>query len=75
MEKEIEEEDIQMKFIIRARDGFTRRLFQFGWDAAVDVGRGKEPRRISAFVDGPYGSPPDAGDYHSVVLIAGELFT
>ena len=71
VERAIEDEDVQMKFIIRARDGFTRRLFQFGWDTAVDVGRGKDPRDIVAYVDGPYGTPPDVGGYHSVVLIAG----
>ena len=59
-----ENESIFMRFIVHPRNGFTRRLREF----AEDVGSGGP---ISAFVDGPYGCPPDISAYEKVVLIAG----
>ncbi|KIJ37403.1 hypothetical protein M422DRAFT_177959, partial [Sphaerobolus stellatus SS14] len=50
-------------FLIKARNGFTKRLKDF-----VDV-RGISS--VSAFVDGPYGCPPDLSHAETVVLIAG----
>lgn len=56
----------KLVFIIRAREGFTQRLMQYAESAAPDA-------RFSAYVDGPYGSPPDLGSYSTVVLIAGSF--
>ncbi|KAG8747491.1 hypothetical protein FRC10_000627 [Ceratobasidium sp. 414] len=48
-------------FIIRARDGFTRRLLE-----------ASETRRsIPVYVDGPYGTPPSLSHYSTCVFFAG----
>ena len=52
-------------FIIRARNGFTSRLRDY---AAANPGT-----YVPAFVDGPYGSPPDLRQYSTCVLIAGNF--
>lgn len=59
-----ESESIFMRFIVHPRNGFTRRLREF----SEDISAGGQ---ISAFVDGPYGCPPDISAYEKVVLIAG----
>ncbi|PPQ65217.1 hypothetical protein CVT26_000194 [Gymnopilus dilepis] len=50
-------------FLIRGRGGFTRRLREH---AARDHGS-----RVPAFIDGPYGCPPDLRSYTTCILIAG----
>ncbi|KDR83594.1 hypothetical protein GALMADRAFT_219415 [Galerina marginata CBS 339.88] len=50
-------------FLIRGRSGFTRRLREH---AAKDSGS-----RVPAFLDGPYGCPPDLRSFTTCVLIAG----
>ncbi|EJD06301.1 uncharacterized protein FOMMEDRAFT_138344 [Fomitiporia mediterranea MF3/22] len=59
-----EEDELEMKFIIRVRDGFTRRLHGFAVSAGGSCA-------VSAFVDGPYGDPPNVYFYPNVVLVAG----
>jgi ferric-chelate reductase len=53
-------------FLIRGRSGFTRRLRQH---ATNDHGS-----RVPAFVDGPYGCPPDLTTFSTCILIAGLFF-
>lgn len=52
-----------VEFVIAARDGFTRRLFE----AACE----KPGRRVRVGVDGGYGAGPDVGGFERVVLFAG----
>lgn len=49
-------------FLIRTRSGFTRQLRAF-----AESGESK----IAAYVDGPYGSPPNLHRYSTCVLVAG----
>jgi ferric-chelate reductase len=49
-------------FIIRARGGFTSRLMALAR---------KGPSSVPAFMDGPYGMPPDLSGFSTVVLVAG----
>ncbi|KAF8607662.1 hypothetical protein BDV93DRAFT_603451 [Ceratobasidium sp. AG-I] len=48
-------------FIIRARDGFTKRLLE-----ASD-----KRQTIPVYVDGPYGAPPSLSHYTTCILFAG----
>ncbi|PPQ99070.1 hypothetical protein CVT24_003630 [Panaeolus cyanescens] len=50
-------------FLIRGREGFTRRLREH---AVTSPGS-----RVSAFLDGPYGCPPDLSQFTTCVLVAG----
>jgi ferric-chelate reductase len=50
-------------FIVRAREGFTARLL-----ALAKKGAGSVP----AYMDGPYGLPPDLTSFSTVILVAGE---
>ena len=52
-----------MVFLIRARGGFTGRLRDHA--AANGV------CRVPAFIDGPYGCPPDLTKFSTCILIAG----
>jgi ferric-chelate reductase len=54
----------ELVFIVRTRGGFTRRLRE-----RVRGGMSK----ATAFVDGPYGAPPDLSEYSTCVLFAGEF--
>lgn len=53
-------------FLIRGRSGFTQRLRQH---ASIDHGS-----RVPAFLDGPYGCPPDLTRYSTCVLLAGLFY-
>lgn len=66
---EYEGEEIKMVFVIRVRDGMTRRLAEYT-TSRMDVENERVPLRV--WVDGPYGQPPDHGEFATVVLIAGE---
>ncbi|KAL5526202.1 hypothetical protein ACEPAG_7541 [Sanghuangporus baumii] len=59
-----EDSQLQIKFMIRVRTGFTRRLHEH----AVRSGG---TCTISAYVDGPYGNPPAVHTYPNAILIAG----
>lgn len=50
-------------FLVRGRNGFTGRLRDY---AAKNHGS-----TVPAFIDGPYGCPPDLTQYSSCILIAG----
>lgn len=52
-----------MEFVVNARDGFTRDLHEY---AAAKPGA-----KLTASVDGPYGTFPDPITFDKVVLIAG----
>ncbi|KAH9850710.1 ferric reductase NAD binding domain-containing protein [Lenzites betulinus] len=52
-----------VSFIIRGRSGFTGRLKEH----AERTGES----RVAAFVDGPYGCPPDLSKYNTCILVAG----
>ncbi|KZO98142.1 hypothetical protein CALVIDRAFT_512747 [Calocera viscosa TUFC12733] len=54
----------ELVFLVRARDGFTRRLM------ARALKEGGECD-VTALVDGAYGAPPRLEEYQTVVLIAG----
>ncbi|GJJ08730.1 hypothetical protein Clacol_002949 [Clathrus columnatus] len=56
----------ELWFIIRAKDGFTRRLVQWATQSQATA-----PRLPITFVDGPYGNPPDVDAFKNVILIAG----
>ncbi|KAI5118220.1 hypothetical protein M0805_000716, partial [Coniferiporia weirii] len=57
-------DESELKFIIRTRHGFTRRLH----DHAARAGG---TCQISTFIDGPYGEPPALHTYPTFVLVAG----
>jgi len=50
-------------FLIRGRSGFTQRL--------RDLASNDHGCRVPAFLDGPYGCPPDLRQFSTCVLIAG----
>ncbi|CAA7259897.1 unnamed protein product [Cyclocybe aegerita] len=50
-------------FLIRGRSGFTERLRQHAKE--------KHGSRVPAFMDGPYGCPPDLRHYTTCILVAG----
>ena len=54
-----------LKFVIRVREGFTKRLRDY-------AKRRSGGCTVTAFVDGPYGIPPDLRLKDTVVLIAGK---
>lgn len=56
-----DEKDVS--FIIRGRTGFTGRLRQHA--------NAKGGSAVPAFIDGPYGCPPDLTSYSTCILIAG----
>lgn len=58
----------ELLFIIRAKDGFTRRLLNLAKAAG-----GRAAQLPLTLVDGPYGVPPDVDAFRHVVLIAGEF--
>lgn len=55
---------LEIKFIIRVRSGFTKRLHEHAVRAGGTCS-------VSAYVDGPYGNPPAVYTYPNVILIAG----
>ena len=61
-EKGSTEKDVS--FIIRGRNGFTGRLKEH---AIQNAGQSTVP----AYIDGPYGCPPDLTQYSTCILIAG----
>lgn len=52
-------------FIVRGRNGFTGRLREHAQHSGES--------RVAAFVDGPYGCPPDLSKYSTCVLVAGKF--
>jgi len=52
-------------FIVRARDGFTKRLLSHIQK------EGKRKSTVECAVEGPYGCPPSLGHFSTAVLIAG----
>ncbi|KAJ2930191.1 hypothetical protein H1R20_g6887, partial [Candolleomyces eurysporus] len=58
---ESQEQDVV--FLIRSRGGLTRRLKEF----TDKSGTGS----VAAYIDGPYGCPPDLHQYTTCVLVAG----
>jgi len=60
-EKEKEVQDVV--FLIRGRNGFTKRLREH---AAAN-----SESRVPAYLDGPYGCPPDLTQYSTCILVAG----
>ncbi|KAI5117834.1 hypothetical protein M0805_003311 [Coniferiporia weirii] len=65
--------EVDLKLIIRARTGFTRRLYDYTVRASSEAPLSNEALecRVSAYIDGPYGSPPSVNTYPNVILIAG----
>lgn len=57
--------ELEMLFIVQARDGFTSRLLH----QTIATG-GK--MSVSTYINGPYGSPPDMFAYEKTILVAGE---
>ncbi|KAJ7837438.1 ferric reductase NAD binding domain-containing protein [Mycena leptocephala] len=58
----------QLKFILRVREGFTKRLVD---SVLANPDSNGVSRSFKAFVDGPYSSPPDMGGFETAVLICG----
>ncbi|GJJ07267.1 hypothetical protein Clacol_001467 [Clathrus columnatus] len=56
------EEGSKLVFIIKARDGLTRRLRDYAT---------KNSDPVNVFVDGPYGCPPDFNTSSTAILFAG----
>ena len=52
-------------FLIRGRTGFTGRLREFASRNGIC--------RVPAFVDGPYGCPPNLSNFSTCILVAGEF--
>ena len=62
-----DEKSKKLVWIIRARDGFTKRLKDY---ALAKNGMATAP----VFMDGPYGAPQDITPYSTCVFIAGASF-
>lgn len=56
-------EERDVSFIIRGREGFTGRLREHAKNGKTAT--------VPAFVDGPYGCPPDLTRYSTSILVAG----
>ena len=54
----------ELVFLIRAQGGFTARLRELAT-------RKGAPSSVPAYIDGPYGNPPDLKGFSTCVLIAG----
>lgn len=52
-----------MIFIIRGREGFTSKLREHA--------KNGKATSVPAFVDGPYGYPPDLTQYSTAILVSG----
>ncbi|KAI0055998.1 hypothetical protein BV25DRAFT_1660362 [Artomyces pyxidatus] len=48
-------------FVVKAREGFTKRLNEIA----------KKDGSLKIFIDGPYGAPPNLGNFDTVVFFAG----
>lgn len=57
-------EEKNVTFIIRGRTGFTKRLREHASMKGA-------PGSVPAFIDGPYGSPPNLKTFSTCILIAG----
>jgi NAD(P)H-flavin reductase len=55
-------------FLIKVRNGFTKRLH----DSVEQLRDVDGKAAFPVHIDGPYGSPPDVNVYEHVILIAGE---
>lgn len=64
--QEGDEKAKELVWVIRARDGLTKRLKDH---AMAKNGRVTAP----VFMDGPYGAPPDITAFSTCVFIAGEF--
>lgn len=65
------EQTVDLEFIIRGRDGFTKRLLEYARSDDVEAGSNAEGKEVKVLLDGPYGQPPNLATYDSVVLFAG----
>ncbi|THG95747.1 hypothetical protein EW145_g7903, partial [Phellinidium pouzarii] len=67
--------EMDMTFIVRARTGFTRRLFDYAdrAHAKASAAGGAGECRVRAYVDGPYGSSSDANVFPNVILVAAHM--
>ncbi|KAI5119309.1 hypothetical protein M0805_004553 [Coniferiporia weirii] len=66
--------EVDLKFIIRAQTGFTRRLYDYASRVSSEkppISDGISGCQVSAYMDGPYGSPPSVNTYPNVILVAG----
>ncbi|KAI0347145.1 hypothetical protein BDW22DRAFT_1425211 [Trametopsis cervina] len=54
----------EMVWVIRARDGFTRRIKEYALERNGSC-------KVPVFMHGPYGAPPDITPYSTCVFIAG----
>ncbi|KAF7373154.1 Ferric/cupric reductase transmembrane component 1 [Mycena sanguinolenta] len=63
----------RLMFILRVRDGFTKRLLDsvLANPDSESSGDGGVSRSFEAFVDGPYSSPPVVRGFETVVFISG----
>jgi predicted ferric reductase len=59
----VSEQDNTLTVLIQSQTGFSRRLKSIAESADSDAA-------YLSWIDGPYGDPPDFGDYQSVVLVA-----
>lgn len=66
-EQDPSKEEKVMKFIVRSRKGFTRRLYEYAERAGTEG-----ECRVSVWIDGPYGPKAHVHGYPTVVLIAGK---
>jgi hypothetical protein len=57
--------DSKLKFVVRAKQGFTRRLL----DKAVEISTSEQ--KVVAYVNGPYGNPISFAQFERVYLFAG----
>lgn len=57
--------DLTLKFVIRAKQGFTRRLL----DKAIELSASGQT--VMAYVNGPYGNPISFAQFERVYLLAG----
>ena len=61
-----ERKESEMVFIVRTRDGLTKRLREHIVDKDGIC-------RVPIFMDGPYGAPPDISGFDTCVFFAGTV--
>ena len=71
------EGEFELMWIVRVRDGFTRRLKEhilMKNHRQVELGtEGPLKLQLPIFMDGPYGAPPDISRFETCVFFGGEF--
>lgn len=59
-ENDLEQRTSSLALLVKVQSGFSKRIHE----------QATSPEPYLAWVDGPYGKPPDYGKYESIILVA-----